>query len=67
MVDKQRHLLTAEVYHLDDVGRICLASVSTVRHWVATKRLRTIKPGRRRLVLRADLEEFLGLAEKETP
>jgi len=63
MVDKQRHLLTADIYHLADVARICLTSVSTVRHWIAMGRLKSIKPGRRRLVLRADLEEFLGLAE----
>ena len=65
MADTQRRLLAADIYHLTDVARICLASLSTVRHWIASGRLRSIKPGRRRLVLRADLEKFLGLKAEE--
>ncbi len=68
MVGKQRHILTADIYLLTDVARICLASISTVRHWVALGKLKSIKPGRRRLVLRQDLEAFLGIAgEDATP
>jgi excisionase family DNA binding protein len=65
MVTAQRRFLTADVYQLPDIARICLASMSTVRHWVATGRLKSIKPGRRRLVLRADLERFLGIVGEE--
>ena len=35
------------------------ASISTVRHWIATGRLPSVKPGRRRLVRRSDVERFL--------
>jgi excisionase family DNA binding protein len=35
------------------------ASVSTVRHWLRTGKLASVRPGRRRLVRRADLEAFL--------
>lgn len=65
MAETQHRLLTADVYHLPDVARICLASLSTVRHWIAIGRLKSIKPGRRRLVLRADLAKFLGLKVEE--
>jgi excisionase family DNA binding protein len=34
-------------------------SVSTFRHWLYTGRLRSVRPGRRRLIRRADLESFL--------
>ena len=61
MPETRPPLLSADVYHLTDVARICLASLSTVRHWIASGRLKSIRPGRRRLVLRADLERFLGL------
>jgi excisionase family DNA binding protein len=32
--------------------------VSTVRHWVRSGRLPSVKPGRHRLVLREDFEQF---------
>jgi excisionase family DNA binding protein len=35
-------------------------SVSTLRHWLYTGRLRSVRPGRRRLIRRSDLESFLS-------
>jgi excisionase family DNA binding protein len=34
--------------------------VSTVRHWIAIGRLPSVRPGRRRMVRREDLEAFLA-------
>ena len=44
---------------LEDVARECRTSVNTVRYWISIGRLPSLKPGRRRLVRRADLERFL--------
>jgi excisionase family DNA binding protein len=41
------------------------ASLSTVRHWVRTGKLASVRPGRRRLVRRADLEVFLRRGSRE--
>jgi excisionase family DNA binding protein len=38
-------------------------SVSTVRHWILTRRLASTRPGRRRLVRRVDFDEFLESTE----
>jgi excisionase family DNA binding protein len=45
---------------IEEVADACRASVGTVRHWIRTNRLPSIRPGRRRLVRRADLERFLA-------
>jgi excisionase family DNA binding protein len=45
---------------LDEVARECRAPLSSVRYWVATGLLHSIRPGRRRLVSREDLERFLA-------
>lgn len=47
---------------LAEVARITRAPVSSVRFWVATGRLPSIRPARRRLVRRSDLERFLASA-----
>lgn len=36
-------------------------SLSSVDHWIATGKLRTVKPGRSRLIPRKALAEFLGV------
>jgi len=48
-----------EWYLLDEVARRCRAPLSSVRHWVRTGKLASIRPGRRRLVARSELERFL--------
>lgn len=45
---------------LDEVAEICRASLGSVRFWVRTGKLESVRPGRRRLVRRADLDRFLG-------
>ena len=46
---------------LHEVAEISRAPLSTVRHWIATRKLRSTKRGRRRLVERAELDRFLGV------
>jgi excisionase family DNA binding protein len=48
-----------ELLLLDEVARECRTTIGTVRHWVATGRLKSVRPGRRRLVRRTDLDRFL--------
>jgi excisionase family DNA binding protein len=49
-----------EFLFLDEVMRLTRAeSISTVRHWLRTGKLASVRPGRRRLVRRSDLEQFL--------
>ncbi|RYZ03092.1 MAG: helix-turn-helix domain-containing protein [Myxococcales bacterium] len=45
---------------LEEVAEETRTALSTVRHWIATGRLPSTRPGRRRLVRRADLERFLA-------
>jgi excisionase family DNA binding protein len=45
---------------LDEVARECRTSVASVRYWIANGRLRSFRPGRRRLVSREDLERFIA-------
>ena len=55
---------------LSEVAQIARTSVDSVRGWVRSGRLRSVKPGRRRLIRREELERFLardGLAERRTP
>ena len=47
---------------LDEVARECRAPVASVRYWIASGRLRSIRPGRRRLVSRDELDRFLASA-----
>lgn len=44
---------------LEEVAEETRTSLSTVRYWIATGKLASVRPGRRRLVRRADLEAFL--------
>lgn len=45
---------------LVEVAEIARVSIETVRYWIKQGKLPSIRPGRRRLVRRADLETFLG-------
>lgn len=40
-------------------------SPSTIRHWLSVGRLDSVKPGRRRLIRRADLAALLGTSAEE--
>jgi len=48
-----------EILILEEVARLTRTPLNTVRFWVRTGRLRSFRPGRRRLVWRSDLAEFL--------
>ncbi|MFM2419640.1 MAG: Helix-turn-helix domain, partial [Pseudomonadota bacterium] len=47
---------------LEEVCAISRSAPGTARHWIRTGRLPSIRPGRRRLVRRSDLERFLAEA-----
>jgi excisionase family DNA binding protein len=56
-----------DLLFLDEVATLTRAkSVSTVRHWLRTGKLASVRPGRRRLVRRRDLEEFLRRGASRT-
>jgi excisionase family DNA binding protein len=52
---------------LTEVAQITRAPVSTVRFWVATGKLQSIRPGRRRLVRSSDLACFLAPSGGKKP
>jgi excisionase family DNA binding protein len=55
---------------LEEVAEETRTPLSTVRHWIATGKLASVRPGRRRLVRRIDLEAFLAsvpTAQDEPP
>jgi excisionase family DNA binding protein len=45
---------------LEEVARELRVSVSTVRHWIAVGKLPSVRPGRRRMVRRLELEAFVA-------
>jgi excisionase family DNA binding protein len=45
---------------LAEVAAEARVSLSTVRHWVTVGKLATVRPGRRRMVRREDLDAFLA-------
>ena len=51
--ERVRYLLIVEAANLARV------SPATVRYWIAKKRLRSVRPGRRRMVREDDLMAFL--------
>jgi excisionase family DNA binding protein len=59
MDDKSQEAPEPALLFLWEVARACRVSVSTVRHWVLTGKLASVRPGRRRMVRSADLEAFL--------
>lgn len=57
MVDNNRFLTTEECATEGRVSR------STLYHWLRTGKLRSVRPGRRRLIERAEFERFLAAAQ----
>ncbi len=45
---------------LTECAELARVPVSTVRHWIAIGRLPSVRPGRRRMVRRDDLEAFFA-------
>jgi excisionase family DNA binding protein len=52
---------------LEEVAAETRATLSTVRHWIAVGKLPSVRPGRRRLVRRIDLERFLEASSAGSP
>jgi excisionase family DNA binding protein len=50
---------SSELLRLEEVAELARVSTSSVRHWIKTGRLASIRPGRRRMVRRVDFERFL--------
>jgi excisionase family DNA binding protein len=55
---------TSEYLFLPAVAEICGVSLDTVRHWIQSGSLPSVRPGRRRMVLRAELDRFLARGAK---
>lgn len=55
-----------ELLQLEEVAKLARVSVSSVRHWIKTGRLASIRPGRRRLVWRDELTRFLAQPARAT-
>ena len=51
--------------YLEEVAEMLRCPLSSLRMWVASGRLATIKPGQRRMVCPKDLEAFLASVRKE--
>jgi excisionase family DNA binding protein len=49
---------------LEEVAELTRANIETVRFWIKEGKLRSLRPGRRRLVRRLDLESFLADVER---
>jgi len=45
---------------LEEIAEETRTPISTVRHWIAQGRLPSVRPGRRRLVKRSDLDAFMA-------
>jgi excisionase family DNA binding protein len=61
MPDQERFML------VEEVAREARVSLSTVHHWLRTGRLRSVRPGRRRMIARADFERFVASLPSGTP
>jgi excisionase family DNA binding protein len=44
---------------IDEAAVIARVSPATIRYWIATKRLKSVRPGRRRMIREDDLLAFL--------
>ena len=62
-----------EFVFVEEIAGLCRVAPSSVRHWLSTGKLASVRPGKRRLVRRDELERFLrdsGIpagARKSTP
>jgi excisionase family DNA binding protein len=50
---------------IEEVAEITRSSESTVRYWLSVGKLKSIRPGRRRLIPEAELRRFLGGQERD--
>lgn len=62
-----QHFLGREFIWVDEIAELCRVSRSTVRYWIKIGKLKSARPGLRRIVRRQDLEEFLKLGSEVHP
>lgn len=60
MTDRRRFLT------IEECAAIARVSVSSVRHWLRTGKLRSVRPARRRLIDRQEFERFLSGGQPPT-
>jgi len=53
-------MMTSPFLLLTECAEHARVPLSTVRHWIATGKLPSVRPGRRRMVRRTDLDAFLA-------
>jgi len=56
-----------DLLQLTEVARLARVSVSSVRFWIKSGKLESIRPGKRRLVRRAEFERFLASGRSPLP
>jgi len=56
--------MASELLFLEEVAELTRAKLSCVRFWVRTGKLPSLRPGRRVMVRRSVLEQFLADAER---
>ena len=54
----------SDLLFLEEVAALMRVPVSSVRYWIRKGRLQSLKPGRRVLVRRTELQEFLARSEQ---
>jgi excisionase family DNA binding protein len=62
--DDERSLMSVtkpgDLLLLEEAAAVARVSTETVRYWIKRGRLASVRPGRRRLIRRDDLEAFLS-------
>ena len=56
--------MASEWLFAEDIAREMRVLVATVRYWIKTRKLASVRPGRRLLVLRQDLDALLASTRK---
>lgn len=56
---------SVEFVFVEEIAQMCRVPASSVRYWLSTGKLASIRPGKRRLVRRDDLMRFLRDAGTE--
>jgi excisionase family DNA binding protein len=52
--------MTSPFLLLSECAAHARVPISTIRHWIAVGKLRSVRPGRRRMVRREDLDALLN-------
>ena len=53
-----------DLLFLEEVAAVMRVPVSSVRYWIRKGRLQSLKPGRRVLVRRTELQDFITRSER---